>query len=132
MRRPYVICHLERSVRLIPRDEQFYELFTQLAERLSLAARLLNQLFREPERREPEHELAGRGRADIEPFAELGIAERGVGVAHHEWAGGEWAIGVRTFGGGEAGRVGAVVVEAIEVVTSGMPSAPRRCRGALG
>lgn len=37
-------------MRLIPRDEQFYELFTQLAERLSLAARLLNQLFREPER----------------------------------------------------------------------------------
>jgi predicted phosphate transport protein (TIGR00153 family) len=37
-------------VRLIPRDEQFYELFTQLAERLSLAARLLHQLFREPER----------------------------------------------------------------------------------
>jgi predicted phosphate transport protein (TIGR00153 family) len=37
-------------VRLIPRDEQFYELFTQLAGRLSLAARLLNQLFREPER----------------------------------------------------------------------------------
>jgi predicted phosphate transport protein (TIGR00153 family) len=36
-------------VRLIPRDEQFYELFTQLAERLSLAARLLHQLFKEPE-----------------------------------------------------------------------------------
>ncbi len=37
-------------MRLIPRDEQFYDLFTQLAERLSLAARLLHQLFREPER----------------------------------------------------------------------------------
>jgi predicted phosphate transport protein (TIGR00153 family) len=37
-------------VRLIPRDEQFYELFTQLAERLTLAAKLLHQLFREPER----------------------------------------------------------------------------------
>ena len=37
-------------MRLIPRDEQFYELFTQLAGCLSLAARLLNQLFREPER----------------------------------------------------------------------------------
>ncbi|MDQ2889875.1 MAG: DUF47 family protein [Gemmatimonadota bacterium] len=37
-------------MRLIPRDEQFYDLFTQLAERLSLAARLLHQLFKEPER----------------------------------------------------------------------------------
>src|SRR6185437_14109028 len=45
-----VLSDSERSVRLIPRDEQFYELFTQLAERLSLAARLLHQLFREPER----------------------------------------------------------------------------------
>jgi len=51
MCRPYALFDLERCVRLIPRDEQFYELFTQLAERLSLAARLLNQLFREPERR---------------------------------------------------------------------------------
>ena len=56
MCRPYVrlfpaLSDSERCVRLIPRDEQFYELFTQLAERLSLAARLLNQLFREPERR---------------------------------------------------------------------------------
>jgi predicted phosphate transport protein (TIGR00153 family) len=38
-------------VRLIPRDEQFYDLFQQLAGRLSLAATLLNQLFREPQRR---------------------------------------------------------------------------------
>ncbi|MEO7043156.1 MAG: DUF47 family protein [Gemmatimonadaceae bacterium] len=37
-------------MRLIPRDEQFYDLFTQLAERLCLAAKLLHQLFREPER----------------------------------------------------------------------------------
>jgi len=38
-------------VRLIPRDEQFYDLFQQLAGRLSRAATLLNQLFREPQRR---------------------------------------------------------------------------------
>jgi predicted phosphate transport protein (TIGR00153 family) len=38
-------------VRLIPRDEQFYDLFTQLAERLTLAAKLLHRLFQEPERR---------------------------------------------------------------------------------
>ena len=39
------------SVRLIPRDEQFYDLFTQLAERLTRAAQLLHQLFQEPQRR---------------------------------------------------------------------------------
>jgi predicted phosphate transport protein (TIGR00153 family) len=38
-------------VRLIPRDEQFYDLFQQLAARLTRAATLLNQLFREPQRR---------------------------------------------------------------------------------
>lgn len=38
-------------MRLIPRDEQFYDLFQQLAGRLSRAATLLNQLFREPQRR---------------------------------------------------------------------------------
>lgn len=38
-------------MRLIPRDEQFYDLFQQLAERLTRAATLLNQLFREPQRR---------------------------------------------------------------------------------
>lgn len=38
-------------MRLIPRDEQFYDLFRQLAERLTRAATLLNQLFREPQRR---------------------------------------------------------------------------------
>lgn len=38
-------------MRLIPRDEQFYDLFQQLASRLTRAATLLNQLFREPQRR---------------------------------------------------------------------------------
>lgn len=38
-------------MRLIPRDEQFYDLFTQLAERLTLSAQLLHQLFQEPQRR---------------------------------------------------------------------------------
>jgi uncharacterized protein Yka (UPF0111/DUF47 family) len=37
-------------VRLIPRDEQFYDLFTALARRLSEAAKLLHQLFAEPRR----------------------------------------------------------------------------------
>ena len=38
-------------MRLIPRDEQFYDLFTQLAERLTRSAQLLLQLFQEPQRR---------------------------------------------------------------------------------
>jgi predicted phosphate transport protein (TIGR00153 family) len=38
-------------VRLIPRDEQFYDLFTQLAERLTRSAQLLLQLFQEPQHR---------------------------------------------------------------------------------
>lgn len=38
-------------MRFIPRDEQFYELFLQLAERLTESAVLLNTLFQEPERR---------------------------------------------------------------------------------
>lgn len=38
-------------MRLIPRDEQFYDLFTQLAERATRAAELLHQLFRDPTRR---------------------------------------------------------------------------------
>jgi len=38
-------------VRLIPRDEQFYDLFIQLAERLRRSAELLHQLFQEPHRR---------------------------------------------------------------------------------
>ena len=36
------------TLRLIPRDEQFYDLFTQLAERLRRSAELLHQLFQEP------------------------------------------------------------------------------------
>ncbi|HUO51537.1 MAG TPA: DUF47 family protein [Gemmatimonadaceae bacterium] len=35
-------------MRLIPRDEAFYDLFGQLARRLSTAARLLKQLFADP------------------------------------------------------------------------------------
>ncbi len=38
-------------MRLIPRDEQFYGLFLQLAERLTQSAKLLDTLFKEPERR---------------------------------------------------------------------------------
>ncbi len=38
-------------MRLIPRDEQFYELFIQLAERLTYSAKILHTLFQEPERR---------------------------------------------------------------------------------
>ena len=34
--------------RLIPRDEQFFDLFNQLAEHLKTAAALLNRLFAEP------------------------------------------------------------------------------------
>jgi hypothetical protein len=36
--------------RLIPRDEQFFDLFNQLAQHLKSSARLLDQLFAEPER----------------------------------------------------------------------------------
>jgi predicted phosphate transport protein (TIGR00153 family) len=36
--------------RLIPRDEQFFDLFNQLAQHLKTAARLLDQLFAEPHR----------------------------------------------------------------------------------
>src|SRR3954466_11086757 len=35
--------------RLIPRDEQFFDLFNQLAEHLKTAANLLQQLFAEPQ-----------------------------------------------------------------------------------
>lgn len=38
-------------MRIIPRDEQFYTLFLQMAERLTKAATLLDSLFKEPERR---------------------------------------------------------------------------------
>lgn len=37
-------------MRLIPRDEGFFDLFNKLAQRLKEAARLLNRLFAEPER----------------------------------------------------------------------------------
>ena len=36
--------------RLIPRDEEFFDLFNQLAEYLHAAAKLLDQLFAEPHR----------------------------------------------------------------------------------
>jgi predicted phosphate transport protein (TIGR00153 family) len=36
--------------RLIPRDEQFFDLFNQLAEHLKTSAKLLDQLFAEPHR----------------------------------------------------------------------------------
>src|SRR3954466_3305214 len=36
--------------RLIPRDEQFFDLFNQLAEHLKTAANLLQQLFADPHR----------------------------------------------------------------------------------
>ena len=36
-------------MRLIPRDEKFFELFAELARRLTAASRLLNRLFAEPE-----------------------------------------------------------------------------------
>jgi uncharacterized protein len=35
-------------LKLIPRDEQFYHLFSDVANRLSSSAQILNQLFREP------------------------------------------------------------------------------------
>jgi predicted phosphate transport protein (TIGR00153 family) len=36
-------------VRLLPRDEQFYDLFNELAKRLTASARLLTRLFEEPQ-----------------------------------------------------------------------------------
>ena len=36
--------------RLMPRDEQFFDLFNQLAGHLATSAKLLNDLFREPQR----------------------------------------------------------------------------------
>jgi hypothetical protein len=35
--------------RLLPRDEQFFELFNQLAEHLRTTARLVDALFAQPE-----------------------------------------------------------------------------------
>jgi predicted phosphate transport protein (TIGR00153 family) len=37
-------------VRLIPRDERFFDLFAEIANRLTTSARLLNQLFAQPEK----------------------------------------------------------------------------------
>jgi predicted phosphate transport protein (TIGR00153 family) len=37
-------------VQLIPRDNQFYDLFSQLAQRLTGAATLLHEIFKEPQR----------------------------------------------------------------------------------
>lgn len=37
-------------MRLIPRDERFFDLFAEIAKRLTTSARLLNQLFAEPHR----------------------------------------------------------------------------------
>jgi predicted phosphate transport protein (TIGR00153 family) len=37
-------------VRLIPRDERFFDLFAEIAKRLTTSARLLNQLFAEPQK----------------------------------------------------------------------------------
>jgi hypothetical protein len=37
-------------VRLIPRDERFFDLFAEIAKRLTSSARLLSQLFAEPHR----------------------------------------------------------------------------------
>jgi predicted phosphate transport protein (TIGR00153 family) len=39
-------------VRLIPRDEQFFTLFTEIAKRISASAELLSQLFADPSRLE--------------------------------------------------------------------------------
>jgi uncharacterized protein len=36
--------------KLIPRDEQFFDMFDEIARRLSIAARLLTQVFGEPEK----------------------------------------------------------------------------------
>jgi uncharacterized protein Yka (UPF0111/DUF47 family) len=44
-------------VRILPRDQEFFAMFAQLAERLTAAARLLSQLFNETERLD-EHAAA--------------------------------------------------------------------------
>jgi predicted phosphate transport protein (TIGR00153 family) len=36
--------------KLIPRDEQFFDMFSEIAKRLSTAAKLLNRMFAEPDR----------------------------------------------------------------------------------
>ena len=47
-------------MRLIPRDEKFFDLFNELATRLTRCAQMLNQLFSEPARLE---ELSGKIKA---------------------------------------------------------------------
>src|SRR5206468_12928501 len=43
--------HIERMLsRLIPADEEFFSLFNQLAAHLGTAAKLLDELFKEPQR----------------------------------------------------------------------------------
>ena len=61
--------------RLIPRDEQFYDLFNQLAGHLKVSAQLLDHLFAEPQR---TTELAARIK-DVEHQADvltLSISQR--------------------------------------------------------
>jgi hypothetical protein len=53
--------------RLIPRDEQFFELFDQLATHLANSARMVEQLFQQPER-QAEHVRAIK---DVEHKADL-------------------------------------------------------------
>src|SRR3954470_23965160 len=53
--------------RLMPRDEQFFDLFNQLAGHLATSARLLNDLFNEPQRKN-EHVKAIK---DVEHAADL-------------------------------------------------------------
>jgi predicted phosphate transport protein (TIGR00153 family) len=53
--------------RLIPRDEQFFDLFNQLAEHLKTSAQLLDQLFSQPER---TTELVGQIK-DVEHQADV-------------------------------------------------------------
>src|SRR3954465_8762352 len=53
--------------RLIPRDDEFFDLFNQLAGQLATSAKLLDDLFREPQRA-PEH---CRSIKDVEHKADL-------------------------------------------------------------
>ena len=57
--------------RLMPRDEQFFDLFNQLAGHLATSAKLLNQLFKEPHRAD-EHVKAIKG---VEHAADLLTAQ---------------------------------------------------------
>ena len=57
--------------RLMPRDEQFFDLFNQLAGHLATSAKLINDLFREPNR-SAEHVKAIK---DVEHAADLLTAQ---------------------------------------------------------